>query len=180
MRQAKDVLASFGKYLYSIALYWFMVIVFITITRIGEVLSTDGSIISVSVSLLWMVYALFAVWLGRNKHMNEILYAGLIVLVVTIGKLFLLDLPEVSMMIRAVLFLIVGSIGIVISRMFFSKEEKEGNPYPDCLFHYFLLIVTVSLYFAVVFWRRRSVACPVVFGLICTFTIFQQNLSCLL
>jgi len=124
MRQAKDVLASFGKYVYSIALYWFMVIVFITITRIGEVLSTDGSIISISVSLLWMVYALFAVWLGRNKNMNEILYAGLVVLVVTIGKLFLLDLPEVSMMIRAVLFLIVGSIGIVISRMFFSKEEK--------------------------------------------------------
>ncbi|PFV80853.1 hypothetical protein COL05_14730 [Bacillus sp. AFS059628] len=124
MKQAKDVLKSFGKYVYSIALYWFMVIVFIAITRVGEVLSTDGSIISVSVSLLWMVYALFAVWLGRNKHMNEILYAGLVVLVVTIGKLFLLDLPEVSMMIRAVLFLIVGSIGIVISRMFFSKEEK--------------------------------------------------------
>ncbi|MGF2713638.1 DUF2339 domain-containing protein, partial [Bacillus cereus] len=99
-------------------------IVFITITRIGEVLSTDGSIISVSVSLLWMVYALFAVLFGRYRQMNEILYAGLVVLVVTVGKLFLLDLPEVSMMIRAVLFLIVGSIGIVISRMFFSKEEK--------------------------------------------------------
>ena len=125
MRQAKDVLASFGKYVYSIALYWFMVIVFITITRIGEVLSTDGSIISVSVSLLWMVYALFAVWLGRNKNMNEILYAGLVVLVVTIGKLFLLDLPEVSMMIRAVLFLIVGSIGIVISRMFSQKKRMR-------------------------------------------------------
>lgn len=124
MKQAKDVLMSFGKYVYSIALYSFMVIVFVTITRVGEVLSTDGSIISVPVSLLWMVYALFAVWLGRNRKMNEILYAGLVVLVVTIGKLFLLDLPEVSMMIRAVLFLIVGSIGIVISRMFFSKEEK--------------------------------------------------------
>lgn len=64
MRQAKEVLASFGKYVYSIALYWLMVIVFITITRIGEFLSTDGSIISVSVSLLWMIYALFAVWFG--------------------------------------------------------------------------------------------------------------------
>ncbi|MEK4740824.1 MULTISPECIES: DUF2339 domain-containing protein [unclassified Bacillus (in: firmicutes)] len=124
MRQVKEVLANFGKYVYSIALYSLMVIVFITITRIGEVLSTDGSIISVSVSLLWMVYALFAVWFGRYRQMNEILYAGLVVLVVTVGKLFLLDLPEVSMMIRAVLFLIVGSIGIVISRMFFSKEEK--------------------------------------------------------
>ncbi|SCA97771.1 Uncharacterized protein BWINRA5_01148 [Bacillus mycoides] len=124
MIQAKEVLASLGKYVYSIALYSLMVIVFITITRIGEVLSTDGGIISVSVSLLWMVYALFAVWFGRYRQMNEILYAGLVVLVVTVGKLFLLDLPEVSMMIRAVLFLIVGSIGIVISRMFFSKEEK--------------------------------------------------------
>ena len=181
MRQAKEVLASFGKYVYSIALYWFMVIVFITITRIGEVLSTDGSIISISVSLLWMVYALFAVWFGRNKNMNEILYAGLVVLVVTIGKLFLLDLPEVSMMIRAVLFLIVGSIGIVISRMFFSKREvRRRQSISGLPFHYFLLIVTASLYFAVVFWRRRSVACPVVFGSICTFTIFQQNLSYLL
>ena len=124
MIQAKEVLASLGKYVYSITLYSLMVIVFITITRIGEVLSTDGSIISVSVSLLWMVYALFAVWFGRYRQMNEILYAGLVVLVVTVGKLFLLDLPEVSMMIRAVLFLIVGSIGIVISRIFFSKEEK--------------------------------------------------------
>lgn len=124
MIRAKEVLASLGKYVYSIALYSLMVIVFITITRIGEVLSTDGSIISVSVSLLWMVYALFAVWFGRYRQMNEILYAGLVVLVVTVGKLFLLDLPEVSMMSRAVLFLIVGSIGIVISRMFFSKEEK--------------------------------------------------------
>lgn len=59
MREAKEVLASFGKYMYSIVLYWFMIIVFITITRIGEVLSADGSVISVSVSLLWMVYALF-------------------------------------------------------------------------------------------------------------------------
>ena len=123
MREAKEVLASFGKYMYSIVLYWFMIIVFITITRIGEVLSTDGSVISVSVSLLWMVYALFAVWFGRNRNMNEILYAGLVVLVVTVGKLFLLDLPEVSMMIRAVLFLIVGSIGIVISRMFSRRKR---------------------------------------------------------
>ena len=125
MREAKEVLASFGKYMYSIVLYWFMIIVFITITRIGEVLSADGSVISVSVSLLWMVYALFAVWFGRNRNMNEILYAGLVVLVVTVGKLFLLDLPEVSMMIRAVLFLIVGSIGIVISRMFSRRKSEK-------------------------------------------------------
>ena len=179
MIQAKEVLASLGKYVYSIALYSLMVIVFITITRIGEVLSTDGSIISVSVSLLWMVYALFAVWFGRYRQMNEILYAGLVVLVVTVGKLFLLDLPEVSMMIRAVLFLIVGSIGIVISRMFFSKEgevRKRQSLYGLPFFLLYLLpIVTASLYLAVVFCLRRSVACPVVFGLSCTFTIFSAD-----
>ena len=139
MRQAKEVLASLGKYVYSIALYSLMVIVFITITRIGEVLSTDGSIISVSVSLLWMVYALFAVWFGRYRQMNEILYAGLVVLVVTVGKLFLLDLPEVSMMIRAVLFLIVGSIGIVISRMFFSKEREVRRRQSICRIAFFII-----------------------------------------
>ncbi|MEN1938855.1 DUF2339 domain-containing protein [Paenibacillus sp. 102] len=123
MMRVKPMLQQFGKYVYSITLYSFMVLVFITITRIGEVLSTNGSIISVSVSLLWMIYALVAVWFGRNRGMNEILYAGLVVLVVTVSKLFFLDLPEVSMMIRAVLFLLVGGLGIVISRMFFSKEK---------------------------------------------------------
>ncbi|MEH7462462.1 DUF2339 domain-containing protein, partial [Bacillus thuringiensis] len=92
---------------------------------IGEVLSTDGSIISVFVSLLWMIYALVSVWFGRNRGMNKILYAGLVGLVVTVIKLFFLDLPEVSMMIRAVLFLLIGGLGIVISRMFFSKEKGE-------------------------------------------------------
>ncbi|MDZ5607571.1 DUF2339 domain-containing protein [Bacillus pseudomycoides] len=123
MMKVKPMLQQFGKYVYSITLYGFMVLVFITITRIGEVLSTNGSIISISVSLLWMIYALVSVWLGRNRGMNEILYAGLVVLVVTISKLFFLDLPEVSMMIRAVLFLLIGGLGIVISRMFFSKEK---------------------------------------------------------
>ncbi|MCI0767133.1 DUF2339 domain-containing protein [Bacillus sp. TL12] len=123
MMKVKPMLQHFGKYIYSITMYGFMVLVFITITRIGEVLSTDGSIISVYVSLLWMIYALVSVWFGRNRRMDEILYAGLVVLVVTVGKLFFLDLPEVSMMIRAVLFLLVGGLGIVISRMFFSKEK---------------------------------------------------------
>jgi len=125
MMKMKPMLQRFGKYVYSITLYGFMVLVFITITRIGEVLSTDGSIISVFVSLLWMIYALVSVWFGRNRGMNEILYAGLVVLVVTVIKLFFLDLPEVSMMIRAVLFLLIGGLGIVISRMFFSKEKGE-------------------------------------------------------
>ncbi|WP_410984604.1 DUF2339 domain-containing protein [Bacillus cereus] len=125
MLKVKPMLQHFGKYVYSITLYGFMVLVFITITRIGEVLSTDGSIISVPVSLLWMIYALVSVWFGRNRGMNEILYAGLVVLVVTVSKLFFLDLPEVSMMIRAVLFLLIGGLGIVISRMFFSKEKDE-------------------------------------------------------
>ncbi|WP_459502438.1 DUF2339 domain-containing protein [Bacillus sp. C1] len=125
MMKVKSMLQHFGKYVYSIALYVFMVLVFITITRVGEVLSTNGSVISVSVSLLWMIYALVSVWFGRNRRMNEILYAGLVVLVVTVCKLFFLDLPEVSMMIRAVLFLLVGGLGIVISRMFFSKEKDE-------------------------------------------------------
>ena len=125
MMKVKPMLQHFGKYVYSFMLYGFMVLVFIMITRIGEVLSTDGSIISVFVSLLWMIYALVSVWFGRNRGMNEILYAGLVVLVVTVIKLFFLDLPEVSMMIRAILFLLIGGLGIVISRMFFSKEKGE-------------------------------------------------------
>ncbi|WP_019241557.1 MULTISPECIES: DUF2339 domain-containing protein [Bacillus] len=126
--KAGSVVVKQSKLGYQLWFYVFMLLVFIVLTKSGGVISDDSDINSFTISFLWMIYASMAVWYGRMKKTmaiftkNEIIYIGLIVLSITVGKLFLLDLVVVSMTIRATLFLVIGAIGVGISRMFFIKK----------------------------------------------------------
>ncbi len=113
---------------YKAFFFSFMMLLFIVLTKTGGAVSDDGDFNSLTISFLWMVYASAAIWYSRLKNTmtvfnkNEIIYIGLVVLVITVGKLFFIDLVMVSMTIRAILFLIIGAIGVGISRMFFVKK----------------------------------------------------------
>ncbi|MEH6940252.1 DUF2339 domain-containing protein [Bacillus sp. JJ722] len=114
-----------SKIRYQIFVYVIMMIAFITLTKVGYAITNDVDVNQVIVSIIWMVYASFAIGYGRTLKVrtifarNEIIYIGLVVLFITVGKLFFVDLQTVSMTIRAILFLIIGSIGVGISRLFF-------------------------------------------------------------
>ena len=114
--------------LYKALFYSFMFILFIFFTKIGGAVSEDSDVNSLIISFLWMVYASLTIWYGRLKNTiaifrkNEMIYIGLVVLFITVGKLFLIDLVMVSMTIRAILFLIIGVIGVGISRLFFINK----------------------------------------------------------
>ena len=113
---------------YQVFFYIFMLLLFIVLTKAGGAVSDDSDVNSLTISFLWMLYASAAIWYGRLQNTqtifnrNEVIYIGLVVLFITVGKLFFLDLGMVSMTIRAILFLIIGSIGVGISRMFFVKK----------------------------------------------------------
>lgn len=117
-----------SKIRYQFFVYGIMMIVFITLTKVGYAMTNDLDVNQVIVSFIWMIYASFAIGYGRNIKVhniflrNEIIYIGLVVLFITVGKLFFVDLQTVSMTVRAILFLIIGSIGVGISRMFFIKR----------------------------------------------------------
>lgn len=119
------------KTYYQALFYWFMFVIFITITKVGSILFDNSDFNSLTVSFLWMLYATASVWFGRSQKgkkiftKNEIVLIGLLTLIITVGKLFFIDLPFVSMTIRAILFLIVGAIGVGISRLFFTKNTSK-------------------------------------------------------
>ena len=123
-----NVLTGKSKASYQFIFYSFMMLLFIVLTKTGGAVSDEADVNSLTISFLWMLYASASIWYGRipntqaifNK--NEIIYVGLVVLFITVGKLFFFDLGMVSMTIRAILFLIIGSIGVGISRMFFVKK----------------------------------------------------------
>ncbi|MGM9944114.1 MAG: DUF2339 domain-containing protein [Lysinibacillus sp.] len=126
--KSSQVMVSKSKEGYKAFFYSFMMLLFIVVTKMGGAVSDDADVNSLTISFLWMVYASAAIWYGRLKktqavfRKNEIIYIGLVVLFITVGKLFLIDLVMVSMTIRAILFLIIGAIGVGISRMFFVKK----------------------------------------------------------
>ncbi|MGM9945231.1 MAG: DUF2339 domain-containing protein [Lysinibacillus sp.] len=114
---------------YRVSVYVFLVVLFFSLTKLAGALSDYGDINSLVISFVWMIYASCLIWYGRNKVIQQIFtryeltYIGLFVLCITVGKLFLFDLQLVSLTVRAFLFLIIGGIGVGISRMFFMKNK---------------------------------------------------------
>ncbi|WP_050615071.1 DUF2339 domain-containing protein [Bacillus testis] len=122
---------DYAKTAYQLLVYGCILLSFILITKLAGAATINSDINSLAVSVSWMVLALSVIWYGRSDHAavtfkkNELVILGLAVVCLTIVKLFFMDLPFVSMTIRALLFLVVGAIGVGISRLFFSNSNQE-------------------------------------------------------
>lgn len=75
-----------------------------------------------SVSFVWCLYAIGAVIFGRSIKHVAIQRFGIIFIFITLIKVFLIDLPNVSIFIRAILFLGLGVFGLLMSRFYYSKK----------------------------------------------------------
>lgn len=77
-----------------------------------------------AVSFSWGLYAFIGVIIGSMKNYKPLRVFGLILLFITLAKLFLVDLTYVSIFIRAILFIGLGTIGIIGSRIFYKNESN--------------------------------------------------------
>jgi uncharacterized membrane protein len=75
-----------------------------------------------AVSFSWGIYAFVGIILGSLKNYKPLRIFGLILLFITLAKLFFVDLNYVSIFIRAILFIGLGIIGIIGSRIFYKTE----------------------------------------------------------
>ncbi|MCA1029552.1 DUF2339 domain-containing protein [Bacillus timonensis] len=82
----------------------------------------DLNIKYMSVSIAWMVYAFASIVLGSSKDSKMLRVFGLVLLFVTLAKIIFVDLYYISLIIRAILFIGLGMIGIVGSRLFYQKR----------------------------------------------------------
>ncbi|MBS2772580.1 MULTISPECIES: DUF2339 domain-containing protein [Anoxybacillaceae] len=75
-------------------------------------------------SFSWAAFAAGSVVFGtiRDKKAMRLLGIGLIFL--TLLKLVFIDLPIVSLLMRSILFIGLGSIGIIISRLFYRQQKR--------------------------------------------------------
>lgn len=73
-------------------------------------------------TFLLFAYAFLSISIGRKYGWNTVKYFGAVLMVLCIIKLFLIDLGAISILIRAILFIIVGIVGLLYSKTFFKEK----------------------------------------------------------
>ncbi|KAA0550002.1 DUF2339 domain-containing protein [Bacillus sp. BGMRC 2118] len=98
----------------------------LTVSVITENLWLSLNFQYMSISLVWSLYAISCIVVGSKRNNKVLRIFGMSLLFVTLGKLLLVDLAYVSIFIRAVLFIILGLCGIVVSRIFYKDRREES------------------------------------------------------
>jgi uncharacterized membrane protein len=76
-------------------------------------------------SAVWLLYAIAIIAVGIVAQLRKARLAGIMFLLITLIKVIFVDLPFVSMGIRAILFLGLGGIGVAISRLFYKNKKED-------------------------------------------------------
>src|SRR5690625_4175564 len=74
------------------------------------------------VSFVWILYAIAIVAIGLWQDKKAVRLTGILFLFFTLLKVIFYDLPDVSIGIRAILFITLGLIGLIVSRFFYKTE----------------------------------------------------------
>ncbi|TCP31762.1 putative membrane protein DUF2339 [Scopulibacillus darangshiensis] len=91
-----------------------------------------GNATQMSLSLVWAAFAVFSVLYGKLFSQKAMRLFGIIFLFFVLLKIIVIDLPIVSLWLRAVLFMAVGAVGVITSRFFYkgntlAKEQSVGK-----------------------------------------------------
>jgi uncharacterized membrane protein len=80
------------------------------------------SIQMMTLSFAWALYAAAGIVFGVVKGKKNIRLVGIILLLLTLCKIVLVDLQFVTIIVRTVLFVGLGTIGLLVSRLFYVKK----------------------------------------------------------
>ncbi|MFS0576218.1 DUF2339 domain-containing protein [Sporosarcina sp. 179-K 3D1 HS] len=76
-------------------------------------------------TFLLFAFAFLSISIGRKMEWRPVKVLGVALIGLCILKLFFVDLASISIMIRAILFIVVGIVGLVYSRTLLKEPENE-------------------------------------------------------
>ncbi|GIO66322.1 DUF2339 domain-containing protein [Paenibacillus cookii] len=82
-------------------------------------------------SAVWAVYAIAVIVCGVMLQRRMVRLAGIGLLFLTLVKVIVADLPDVSVAVRAILFIGLGAIGIIVSRLMYKRKQVPPQSPPD-------------------------------------------------
>ncbi|MGU3473634.1 DUF2339 domain-containing protein [Paenibacillus sp. D51F] len=76
-------------------------------------------------SAVWIVYAIALITGGIMLRRPKARLAGMLLVLLTLLKVIFIDVPGVTIAVRAILFIGLGVVGIAVSRVMYSKQKSE-------------------------------------------------------
>lgn len=83
-----------------------------------------------SLSSAWIVYAILIIVIGMVIQKSKLRIIGILFMFFTLLKIIFIDLPDISIGVRAILFIILGVVGLGLSRLFYKRRDTNGQPPP--------------------------------------------------
>lgn len=83
----------------------------------------DENVIQMTISFVWAILSVALVVFGVKRNKMSVRLTGVGLLFISLIKVVFFDLFMVSIAIRAILFIGIGVIGILISRIFYSNND---------------------------------------------------------
>lgn len=75
-------------------------------------------------TFIWFLFAFLSISIGRKMKWKPVTILGSVLIGLSLFKLFFIDLANISIFIRAILFIVVGVIGLLYSRTLIKEDEK--------------------------------------------------------
>ena len=75
-------------------------------------------------TFIWFLFAFLSITIGRKMTWKPVIIFGSLVIGLSFIKLFFIDLANISILIRAILFIVVGLIGLLYSRTLVKENGK--------------------------------------------------------
>lgn len=95
---------------------------FITDVTTAATLNVSENTQHLIISSTWVGYAISVISYGLKNGIKQVRLAGIALLFLTLMKVIFFDLPTVSVVTKAVLFIGLGGVGVLLSRFFYKKE----------------------------------------------------------
>ncbi|MGV7115413.1 DUF2339 domain-containing protein [Paenibacillus kyungheensis] len=81
-----------------------------------------------SLSSAWIIYAILIIVIGMVVQKSKLRIIGILFIFFTLLKIIFIDLPDISIGVRAILFIILGVVGLGLSRLFYKRRDNNGQP----------------------------------------------------
>ncbi|MED0676555.1 DUF2339 domain-containing protein [Aneurinibacillus thermoaerophilus] len=102
--------------------YAFLLLVFLTEITGAVMREMSFEIMQLAISTVWALYAVAGILYGARSANKDLRRLGMALLIITLLKAIFFDLPFLSLLVRAVLFIGLGVIGLIVSRFFYTTK----------------------------------------------------------
>lgn len=116
--QKKHIIFNIGVPYIGILLLCFLHMIAIIVS--GE---AGSNMERVFTSSFWIVVAILMMLLNNRFSLQQGKYVGVGILFFTLAKIILFDIPFVSVPIKALLFIVLGMVGLFVSRVYYKKMD---------------------------------------------------------